>query len=427
MRLAPVQVAARLLPISNSDEHRLVVRPTGVDSYRVGSDPSGRVQIVGASHTAGRVIEVRFEQYEGCSVRPVSATLAANGEPEVRIDSSLSYRIEPPWAFDASGRALETWFEVSEGNLLQKVDATSAAAPVFFDPTYTPLTCAAGYYASLSASEYLDMWGPGNDVGECAPAGLFNARNNYLPVFASEANVANDYGKVAVKQGGGCSFPAVGTGPVWDFDLPCKAHDYCYDLRKAGFSGTVTDSDCDGAFYWLMEAHCNNRVLANDCRLIRNTYYNGVTLPGVVTDPDPAGVSIKAVHSGKCADVSGAGLGSAVPIIQYDCVGGAPEQKYKFWPAPNAPGLFQLRPTHSGACADVNISTYAMTQFSCGVFYTEQRFQVVGSFSVNIFTLRSQRNSFTRCWTVPGNSFANLVQLKENSCAETNNQRWILA
>lgn len=35
------------------------------------------------------------------------------------------------------------------------------------------------------------------------------------------------------------------TGPFFDFQVPCKAHDYCYDLRKAGFSGTVTDDACD--------------------------------------------------------------------------------------------------------------------------------------------------------------------------------------
>ena len=100
------------------------------------------------------------------------------------------------------------------------------------------------------------------------------------------------------------------TGWAWDITLPCNAHDYCYDLREAGFSGTVSDAACDNAFYSLMETDFNNRVFGGDCRIIRNAYTT-VESPGVVTDPDPAAVQVKAVHSSKVTIhvPSGGGVG----------------------------------------------------------------------------------------------------------------------
>ena len=62
----------------------------------------------------------------------------------------------------------------------------------------------------------------------------------------------------------------------------------------------------------------------------------------------------------------------------------------------------------------------------CGA-YTEQRFPIQGSFSQNIYTIRSQYHGFSWCWDVAGSSTANLVQLAEYSCFETSNQRWILS
>jgi Ricin-type beta-trefoil lectin domain-like len=289
---------------------------------------------------------------------------------------------------------------------------------------YGAMNCSNGYWANLSAAQYLDLYNSSTDYGYCAPAGLFNARNGYSPVFATETNVTNDYGKTPVYQNGNCSPPALPTGPSWDFLLPCQAHDYCYDLRKAGFSGTVSDGGCDNAFYWLMEAHCNDRVLAGTCRTIRDTYYLAVAAPGVVTDPDPAAVSIKALHSSKCADVTGSSFASGAAILQYSCTG-TPNQKFKIAPAPNAPGYFLMQPTHSGKCADVDQVTNGLTQYFCGAFQ-EQRFTIQGSFLQNNFTLRSQLHGGTWCWDVPGSSTAT-VQLTEYSCFETSNQRWILA
>ena len=286
------------------------------------------------------------------------------------------------------------------------------------------MNCSNGYFANLSAGQYLDLYGPTTNYGYCAPAGLFNARIGYQPVFGFDANISNDYGLVPSKQFGNCSPPAVSTGWAWDFTLPCNAHDYCYDLRKAGFSGTVSDSACDNAFYSLMEADCNNRVFGGDCRIIRNAYYTAVALPGVVTDPDPAAVQVKAFHSSKCADVTGSSLADNASIVQYTCTGTS-NQRFKFTPS-DLPGYFWIVPSHSGKCADLNASTNKLAQWGCGA-YTEQRFSIQGSFSQNIYTIRSQYHGSSWCWDVAGSSTANLVQLAEYSCFETSNQRWILS
>lgn len=170
--------------------------------------------------------------------------------------------------------------------------------------TYAPVSCSYGYYAdSWNAYAYLDMWPAPDDYGLCVPSSMFTARDGYLPFWGSEANVENDYGEIVIKQNGNCSPPALPTGLFLDFELPCKAHDYWYDLRKAGFSGTVSDNDCDGAFFYLMEAHCNDRFF---CEQLPG--HSGYLLLRRLTSrsghrSDPAAVSIQALHSGQCADV----------------------------------------------------------------------------------------------------------------------------
>lgn len=317
-------------------------------------------------------------------------------------------------------------FRASRGQLVQIIDATGYSGTITFDPTYTPATCAYGYYAdTYNAASFLDMYGAGNDYGFCVPAGLFNARNGYLPVFASEANVANDYGKIMIKQTGGCSYGPDSLPLIYDFKLPCQGHDYCYDIRKAGFSGIVGDTDCDNAFWSLMEAHCNNRTLSGDCRLVRDTFYAAVSLPGVVTNADPAAVSIKALHSLKCADVAGSGGADNTPLIQFSCTGNS-NQRFKIFPAYLNSGYYEIRPTHVNPaykCLYRNGNTY-IYQYVCQ-YSSNFRFRIVGSFSQNIYTLRPQSNN--SCWDVPYSSPNDSVQISTYTCTETSNQRWIMS
>lgn len=289
--------------------------------------------------------------------------------------------------------------------------------------TYSPMSCSNGYYAELNGPTYLDMYpASSGDYGLCAPPGIFSSRNGYTPSWGYETNVANDYGSIPVYPSGGCS-SSPDTGWAWDFQLPCKAHDYCYDLRKAGFSGTVTDSDCDSAFYWLMEAHCNDRVFSGDCRLVRDSFYSAVSLPWVVTNPDPAPVAIRPLHSGKCADIPGSSISILVPITQFTCYYTA-NQKFFFMPASGNPGYFEIRPSHYTLnCAALNGDN--LVQWGCGGLSTAL-FRIQGSYLQNNFTIRSKYNNNSKCWDVPYSSLADGVGLMEYWCNETTNQRFLI-
>ncbi len=198
--------------------------------------------------------------------------------------------------------------------------------------------------------------------------------------------------------------------------MPCKAHDYCYDLRKAGFSGTVTDQGCDDAFYWLMEAHCNNRVFAGDCRDVRDSYYFAVTRSGVVTDPNPGVVSIYNLSSYMCADVEGPAAGDDTPIQQWSCLNTS-NQRYRVWPSPGAPGLFQFRPEWiTGKCVD---AWNWVTQWTCGE-YTTQRFRIQGALGQDQYSIRNQYTNFANCWHVPNDSYANGTNLATPPCDDYN-------
>jgi hypothetical protein len=420
---APLEVHRRLTDPQGSGTLKVSSAHDGVGFETISSVTS--TQVIGVTKNRESNLTVRFEHMDCSQHEPLFARMTSSGVQIVDARGEPTYEVADPWAYDRAGNPIPTSFDVSDdGVLLQNLDTSRSVGNVYFDPTYTPITCSSGYYSDLAANQYLDLYGSSTDHGYCAPAGLFNARLGYLPVWAFETNVANDWGKIPVYQDGGCSW-SPDTGWAWDFQVPCKAHDYCYDLRKAGFSGTVSDSDCDAVFWYLMEAHCNNRVFAGDCRLVRDTYYNAVSAPGVVTGPDPAAVSIKAMHSSKCADVTGASQSDNTAIVQYACHGGS-NQKFKFIPVPGAPGDFWIRAEHSQKCADVNAQSAKLTQWGCGNYF-EQRFKLNGTSGTNIYVIKSRENFLNKCWDVPGSSQANSIQLQEFSCNETSNQRWILA
>lgn len=139
--------------------------------------------------------------------------------------------------------------------------------------TYNGINCN-NNSGSSDASFYLNM--KKSDSGKCPPLGIFYSSPNtgYLPVWGSHPNIVDDHGKVAVRHSGECSGPFSDDGPdtpdawsfrgydFWDFQIPCKAHDYCYDLMRAGFSGTIKDEDCDNEWKTLMGADCEDRSSA---------------------------------------------------------------------------------------------------------------------------------------------------------------------
>jgi hypothetical protein len=391
---------------------------------RVLSTP-GAMQVLVTTHHVGSVLSLSFEHDLHCPRDSRLALTENNGLVELRAvgpaGGEILAWVDRPWAFDRTGAPVRTWFEIDGSILRQFVDTTGAVAPVTFDPTYYTMSCVSGMHTELNAYTYLDF--SRSDQPYCPVYGMFAGRHGYFPSRAFETNVANDFGLVIVKPKGSCStWLATDTGPYWDFQVPCKAHDYCYDLRRAGFSGTVSDGACDDAFWYLMEAHCNDRVLAEDCRDVRDNYYSGVRLPGVVADPSPAALTLQTWHLAQpqCMDVGGMSQADNAPIVQWPCSGTA-NQRFRITPASGHPGKFKLVAEHSKKCVDINIFNSNVAQWSCNP-YDQQVFNVRAEGSVTV-TLRSKFHNYGWCIDVPGAS-RELVQLIEYPCHGGANQLW---
>jgi len=336
------------------------------------------------------VASVRLESADAGGVNLI-ATRHSGEEEEVSVDS--------PWAFDRNGDPVPTWYELDGAVLKQVVDAAGARPPVTFDPTYTFLSCVA-HWTMGDARFYVDMFGT-TDTANCPPLGMLEAARGYRPVWGYETNIANDYGKVIVRQDGQCSDPAPDTGPSFDFQVPCRAHDYCYDLRAASLEATVTDSACDSMFYDLMEAHCNNRSfpLNLDCRNYRDAYHFAVTLPGVETFADPGPVEIRNSTTGQCADVEGPLVADGTPIQQWGCVS-VPQQRWKIWPMDGYPGYFKIVSDFSGKCiAGIGPWNIVIEQ-ACNVV-DHQRFKIQGALNMDLYSLRDGLSGYQNCINVP--------------------------
>jgi len=94
------------------------------------------------------------------------------------------------------------------------------------------------------------------------------------PVWLRAAGVT-----VVGERRGECSwFPD--TGPFWDFQVPCKGHDYCWDIlraRRRGRYAAVTKARCDALLLDAMLRHCASRSTWRAmCRLEARTVYSAV-------------------------------------------------------------------------------------------------------------------------------------------------------
>ncbi len=239
----------------NSDATLAAFRSINTESTAV----VGRVRTTGDSF-------VRVPLHHTSTCGAVNIPLTDNGKGgQVDLgdgtgvaNSGLS--LGTPWALSDNGAVLETWYELeSSSTLVQVVDVGDYSGMVTFDPSYYNVACG-GYYSSLDAITYLNL-DPANPP-HCAVRGLFISSTGYLPRWGDQPSVRNDFGLIMVRMDGGCSTPGYELDyidNIFDFSVPCRAHDYCFDLRRAGFGGTVTDSDCNGAFYLLMLADCNDR------------------------------------------------------------------------------------------------------------------------------------------------------------------------
>jgi hypothetical protein len=284
------------------------------------------------------------------------------------------------------------------------------------------------------------MFAANNNVYNCPPMEWFVAAVGYAPVTAFEANVGDNYGHVMVTPLGApgadeCSPPGTESGWSWDFWTPCQAHDYCYDMYRAGFEVTVTKGSCDVAFWYLMEANCNNRpddfpfFEGSNCASVRDTYYAAVVEFGTVVGNPPV-LRMRAVHSSKCLDVPNASPAFNIALIQYTC-NGSIAQMFRMWQFSNGNASFRLGwQGASDRCVGV-VPTFGwpVAQLSCWstsanrvTFYIDEV-----PLRSNKYILRAVETAGSNwCVSVPGSSQLNGENLIEWPCTPTPNQHWYL-
>jgi len=177
--------------------------------------------------------------------------------------------IGAPWAYDADGAPVPVTQTLVGDEIVLRVDHAGAAYPVVADPSYSRLRC-----TSTSAFGTTDAYMNGTT---CPTQAFFN-RHGYFPVWGVHQGVSR-----AVEQRGECSwYPD--TGPYWDFQIPCKGHDYCWDLvrmnkyvNRATYTN-VTEGRCDQIFRDDLFRHCGQRGWATrgPCRAEANLVHAAV-------------------------------------------------------------------------------------------------------------------------------------------------------
>ena len=384
---------------------------------------NGVLQVIGQVEPQTDSLQVEFAHHSTCGAEPEVVVAPDGRSATVRVaDDQPAVYVGAPWAIDETGKELPTTFTSKGASLIQTVDTSQAIGLVVFDPTYSSISCS-GHWSALDAYTYLDLNTDG--MAHCPVFAMLRAwamaynteGGDYLPVWAHETNVANDFGPVAVKQAGGCSF-SPDTGWAWDFQLPCKAHDYCYDLRRAAFSGTVSDKDCDDAFLFLMEAHCNDRVFYADCRIIRDIFYAFVRDATVVAYANPGKVKVVNRQTGKCVDVEGPSSADGAPLQQWSCLA-VTNQIYRIFPGGQA-GMFNFHIPFSGKCAG---AVFTVGQLPCSTHRDYLDMQIRGALNIDRYSIRPRFNTGS-CWRVPLSSGDGVDLQNIAPCDDTNN--WYL-
>ena len=303
---------------------------------------------------------------------------------------------------------------------------------------YGPIDCKK-YAVDEDANFYLDM--DSKDPGNCPSLGMFKAgvktriddeeyQGYKAPVWGYEKHVYDVYGKVIVRQDGECSVIPDTIG-FYDFQIPCKAHDYCYDMIRAGFSGTVTDPDCDNEFKKLMSAHCDGRGGSIPCNLVSREVYDWVTdedriVPRKEDPVIPGIVQLYNIGTGKCATVVSTLSRRLTPnysLQQRDCAGNTSNQFY-IAPAPDPEaseysylsGYFQIKPAITGLsskCLTRNADQFQLS--NCDTTSTSQRFQISDNVSNDQYHIK---DSSAKCWKVSGLSNGEIIRSSAD-CSQT--------
>ena len=113
--------------------------------------------------------------------------------------------------------------------------------------------------------------------------------------------------------------------PTYDRRVPCKAHDYCWDLVRFTVAPGLSEDDCDRMFLYLMYSDCADREDMNDCRWFAELWEGSVSLADNVnivsnleTQIAPGVVVIQNVETDMCVDVEDSSEEDSAPLIYED-------------------------------------------------------------------------------------------------------------
>lgn len=233
------------------------------DDYRIEVHPLARggVRIIGVleSEIAPTSFDFELELPDETELTEgangeyfVQRSLAGGGDVPVGI-------IDAPFAYDAYGRDVAVVQTATETSVHVEISPTEDAKyPIIVDPSYYKIWCYAANRAG-NTFEYAE------NIGHCPYGYSFYVANGYFPVAAKIQG--ENGGWRQVYQSGDCSGPpptnnTPDTGPWWDFQVPCKMHDFCWDLARVSppFEYWAVDPyECDDLFFGAMEENCSSR------------------------------------------------------------------------------------------------------------------------------------------------------------------------
>lgn len=194
--------------------------------------------------------------------------------PQSTSDSPVGI-FHAPTAFDAQGRKIPIKQIFTPDAIRLELDLSSRDIefPVYADPTYEVIKCSS-VHTSGSTSRFL------RDFKHCPYGMTFVWARNFWP---KRAKVHDDASATYrnVRESGQCSSAAPDTAGWFDFSVPCRMHDYGYDLirvRHPFAYGGVTKADVDSEFRDAMLEHCSKRsyLSAPFCTHSAIYYYSAV-------------------------------------------------------------------------------------------------------------------------------------------------------
>ncbi|MEY2419941.1 MAG: hypothetical protein QOI95_8 [Acidimicrobiaceae bacterium] len=199
-------------------------------------------------------------------------------------DTPVGY-IHPPVGRDAFGRDVPVTQTLDNGTLTVAINPEQDTIwPVVIDPTYTAVSCSTSGTGAY-AYDYTHV------TGWCPYGITFFWTSGYWPV---KANIDQTNEPRVVDQNGDCSGPEPDHAAWYDFQVPCRMHDFCWDLRKVkppyNYSN-VSKADCNNLFRDAMITNCATKTIVYQtmCTATADRFKNAVDFADDSPQSRPSG------------------------------------------------------------------------------------------------------------------------------------------